>query len=117
MASTNNTNSPAAPSPSKISPRPTPPSTPPVRNDKHYPLKKRGLESPIPFAATATATAENDAKKAKLDNEHSPVTEAVVDPGVTVTGNGKGADNNSPNPMLEGGIVGEELTDSFIFTG
>lgn len=104
-------------SPNKVSPRPTPPSTPPVRNDKHYPLKKRGLESPIPFAAPAIATAENDAKKAKLDNEPSTVTEAVTDPAVTVSGNGKGADNNSPNPMLVGGIVGEEITDSFVFSG
>ncbi len=80
-------------------------------------MKKRGLESPIPFAAPATATAENDAKKAKLDNEASAVTEAVTDPAVTVTGNGKGADNNSPNPMLAGGIVGEEITDSFVFSG
>lgn len=115
----NSTNSSSVSSPNKISPRPTPPSTPPVRNDKHYPLKKRGLESPIPFATPATAvpnTVKNEPKKAKLDSEASPVSEALTDPVGSVTGNGKGADNNSPN-IGSSGIVGEEITDCFVISG
>ena len=81
-------------------------------------MKKRGLESPIPFAAlTQSTTVENDAKKAKLENATaSPVTEAVTDPVGSVTGNGKGADNNSPNPGA-GGIVGDEITEAFFISG
>ena len=37
---------------------------------------------------------------------------------MNVTGNGQGADNNSPNLMINsGGIIGEEMTDYLFITG